>query len=136
MKIDFHVLEKSNQQQAWLYLCQLVENQYMAGERVYIHTQSKQDAERLDQLLWTFKDDSFIAHQLSPSEAPVQIGYDPSHAAKAHWLINLSNDIPNFLDGYSNAIEIVFADPSVQQLARERFKKYRELGHEISTYKL
>jgi DNA polymerase-3 subunit chi len=138
LKIQFYVLEKSNNQQAMLHACQLIEKHYQVNERVYIHTASQQEAERLDQLLWTFKEDSFVAHAISNTKqaAPVQIGFEADHAMAADVLMNLSHEIPAFFEQYQQITEIVFADATVQQLARERFKKYRELGYEITTHKL
>lgn len=137
MSITFHILEKSNNQQALLHACQLIEKHHQDGERIYIHAATKAQADQFDQLLWTFKDDSFIAHQVCPTDTtvPVQIGYDASHAVTADILINLSGTFPEFYANYKNTVEIVFADPTVQQLARERFKKYRDLGCELTTLK-
>jgi DNA polymerase-3 subunit chi len=135
-KIDFHILQTTSSQQAWLFTCQLIEKNYTAQQRIYIHTSSKEDAERFDALLWTYKDDSFIPHQLHDpnSLTPVQIGYSPNVPAYP-LLINLSKEPPPSYQSSQHLIEIVFSDPTVQQLARERYKQYRDQGYEITTHK-
>lgn len=139
MVVDFYVLnENSGQQQSLAFACQLIEKAYLQQQTVYVHTSSAEDAERIDNLLWTFKDDSFIPHALyqanDPSPPAVQIGHGEA-LVKANILVNLCNKIPAFYQQYPRIIEIVFNDPIVQQLARERYKQYREQQYEINTIK-
>lgn len=140
MKIDFHVLEETTNQRAWQYTCQLVEKSHAEQRKVFIYTNSAADAERMDKLLWTYRDDSFIPHdivtQLDDYPPPVQISHLPAPAAQQDILINLSENIPAFLGQFKQVIEIVFTDPLVQQLARERFKQYRDQGFELNTHKI
>jgi len=137
MKIDFHILEQANQQQALLYVCQQAEKAYAAEQTVYIHVCSAAEAKKLDALLWTFKDESFVAHELFPdsTEAPVLIGYGET-APKADILINLSDKISSFYPQFPQMLEIVFSEPTMQQLARERFRHYRDQQHELNTIKI
>jgi DNA polymerase-3 subunit chi len=51
--------------------CEIAEENYAQGRRVQIIVVDQEQAERLDDLLWTFKPDSFIPHGLwagSPDE--------------------------------------------------------------------
>jgi DNA polymerase-3 subunit chi len=138
MKIDFHILENANQQQAWLYTCKLIEQAYTDKQAVYIYTNNVQESEKLDKLLWTYSDNAFIPHLLADEKndvSPVQIGHGAPPSGTQNLLINLSAQVPAFYKEFDHAIEIVFSDPSVQQLARERYKKYRENGDELNTIK-
>lgn len=139
MKIDFYVLEDTSYQQALIKACQLIETAYGNGQTVYIHVPSQEEAARLDTFLWTFRDDSFIPHQLhdktDTNPPPVQIGHTDSPPI-ADILINLSKDAPTTYQKFPHLIEIVFSDPSVQQLARDRYRQYREQGCEITTHKI
>lgn len=140
MKIDFYILDNATAQKSLHFACGLIEKAYLNQDRVYIHTNSKEEAERLDLLLWTFKDDSFLPHNLyrhdDQSPPPIQIGYENAPKEHTHLLLNLSQQFPDFYPQFNQVIEIVFSDATVQQLARERFKQYREQGHEINTHKL
>jgi len=144
-KITFYVLEESNAQQAHFYACRLIERLHSQHPSVYIQAASKEAAERFDTLLWTYRDDSFLPHMVysltGENAAPILIGYPGLNyqASNETLLINLSNEfisIDSLMRNYQNAIEIVFSDPVVQQFARERFKQYRQQGHELNTYKI
>jgi DNA polymerase-3 subunit chi len=142
MKIDFYVLETTtNQLQALYFACQLIQK-FHEEHPIYVHMNTHADAERLDALLWTFKDDVFIPHQLydptQPHSSAVQIGFNtqiPTPHSQGI-LLNLCPDPPIFYTTFNHLIEIVFNDPLVQQLARERYKVYRQQNHELNTIKL
>lgn len=140
MRIDFYVLETVSGQKALLFACQLLEKAYAAQKQVYVHTNSREEAERLDALLWTYRDDSFVPHNLyvENEEFPplVQIGWNDNQRQEGLLLINLAKDIPSSHQQFKEMIEIVFADPVVQQLARTRYKQYRDQGFDINTIKL
>ena len=139
MKIDFYVLEQTDYQQALLLACNVVEDAHNNQQSVYIHASSLEEANKIDELLWSFRDDSFLPHNLYDAAdacpPPIQIGHDatPPHQAV---LVNLSKEVPKFYQQFQQVIEIVFSEPSVQQLARERYKHYRESGYDITTHKI
>lgn len=145
MKIDFYVLETSNAQQSLRFTCQLIEKLYTDEQKqIYVQFNSRADAERFDSLLWTYRDDSFLPHnfynQLDDEQSPITLGFIDNEIESpddhTDVLINLSREIPAFYDQFEHVIEIIFADPLIQQLGRERYKQYRELGHNINTIKL
>lgn len=139
MKIDFYILETASRQKSSIFACQLLEKLH-AEQRIpiFVHTQTRKDAEHFDALLWTYRDDSFLPHALhgTSDDAPIQIGFGEAPAKNQVVLLNLSKDIPSFYQQFDHVIEIVFTDPLVQQLARERYKQYREQGNDINTIKL
>jgi DNA polymerase-3 subunit chi len=138
MKIDFYILETTSQQQANLFACQLLEKYYAEQNLpILVHTNTKAEAERFDALLWTYRDDSFLPHQLQNAEsnAPIQIGFGQAPSSPPSLLLNFSSQIPTFYQQCKQIIEIVFTDSNVQQLARQRYKQYRDAGYEINTIK-
>ena len=139
MQIDFYVMEDANRMAALRELCLLLEAPYAQQQPIYIHTASAADADQIDKLLWTYRDDSFLAHQISgasDSAAPIEIGVAENTPRTTEILVNLSNQIPAFYQQFKRVIEIVFADPAVQQNARDRFRQYREHGCELNTHKM
>ncbi len=140
MNVDFYVMENAGRMQALRELCLLLEAPYNAKESIYIYTAETNDDEHLDKLLWTYRDDSFLAHQLVAENAdntsPILIGSETPAAAQNNVLVNLSGTLPVFYRQFKRIIELVFADPSVQQAARERFRQYREQGCDIQTHKM
>lgn len=137
-KADFYILEEASSQQALLFACRLLEKFYQEQKRAYVHMTSKIAAERLDDLLWTYEDNSFIPHSIYDltSSAPIQIGYENIAITPVEILLNLATELPIFYQQFNQIIEIVFKDSSMQQLARERYRLYRDQQYEIQTYKL
>lgn len=141
MKVDFFILNTQSAMKAWHFTCQLIEKEYLAEKSLYVQMCSEDDAARMDSLLWTFKDISFIPHViyqdsgLSQITAKVAIGFEKVLNKTYDVLINLSKEIPPFYKQFSYIIEIVFAEPEVQQFARERFRYYREQGLTLNTIK-
>lgn len=64
IRVDFYLLASDQPDARWLVACRLLEKAYAKGHKVYVLCNNKQDAELLDELLWTFKEDSFIPHNL------------------------------------------------------------------------
>lgn len=140
MKIDFHILNDGSGLKSLRYACKVVASSHQAGKKVFIQTNTQEEANQLNDLLWTYEDDSFIPHALfDPSDTtppPVQIGYSTSPPKPEGILLNLSSQIPGFYQSFEQLIEIVFSDPVMQQLARDRYKTYRDSGHELTTHKI
>lgn len=139
MKIDFYVLETTSHLQAQQFACRLLEKLMVEQRQIYVNMNTREEAERFDGLLWTFKEDSFLPHQLYVPEQQAQpgvihIGFGNSTPSPQHILLNLGDAAPSFYQAYEHLIEIVFTDPTMQQLARERYKQYRQ-HHHINTIK-
>lgn len=138
--IDFYILEEASNLKSQHFACRLLEDLHQHNEKIYIHTSTRDEAERLDTLLWTFKEDSFLPHNLydPADEFPpaIQIGCKDAPKDHQHILLNLDRSVPSFYTQFQRVIEIVFSDPNVQQLARDRFKYYRDNGCNITTHKI
>lgn len=136
-KIDFYILSEGSRLQL---ACLLIDKAYKNQHRVYIHTENQQDAHQLDELLWTFRDESFIPHNLygeGPEPAPpIQIGFNLTPEKHRDILINLSPTIPEFFQQFNRVLELVANDAHEQEIARDRFRQYRSQGFEIKTHKL
>lgn len=139
-KIDFYILSEGDAQTRWQLACRLIEKGYKNQHRIYIHTENKTDAHRLDELLWTYREDSFLPHNLygeGPEPTPpIQIGFDTTPDKQRDILINLSNQVPAFFEQFNRVMEIVPNDPAIQACSRENYRTYRTQGYEITTHKL
>ncbi len=140
--IDFNILENASVMQTWHYACHEIAKRYQANETLFIFTDNQDDAKRLDDLLWTFTEDSFIPHNIltadNAASSPIQIGFTDNTCDNDYFVtaINLSQEIPKNFSRYKNLVEIVFPEPAKQQLARERYKQYRDQGYSIQTNKM
>lgn len=142
-RVDFYVLERTDERSRYTLACKLAEKAYRLKNTVYIHTRSRADAERLDELLWTFRDGSFVPHALSGGNdetalalSPVMIGNETEGIESRDLLINLCDEIPAFADAFPRVAELVTADANCRQMSRKRFAEYRDNGHSLQTHKL
>lgn len=131
MVADFYVLPASGKNERLVFACRLAEKAFDQGRRVYIHAESEEQSMQLDNLLWTFRQGSFLPHALycaeNDNELPIHIGWQ-SESKAYDVLINLAPKVPVFFDRFERIAEIVDTDESVKQAARERFRFYREHG--------
>jgi DNA polymerase-3 subunit chi len=137
-RVDFYILAAHGPTSRLAFACRLSEKAYKMQTRVYAHASSDRQAEQLDQLLWTFRDGSFVPHERVRNEqelrAPVAIGTPEIYTGSGELLINLCDVVPTFSTGFSRIAEIVPADDDARAAGRKRFKQYRDLGLEPTTH--
>ena len=140
IRIDFYLIPEAREKARLHFVCRLIEKAYKLRHRIYIHVDNQSEAHALDELLWTYRDDSFLPHHLAgegPEPAPpIQIGFQTPPAKQRDILINLSQSIPDFYTQFTRILEFVTTDPVVQATAREHYKLYRAKGHTINTHQL
>ena len=137
-QVDFYVLDKFDEHSRYTLACKLAEKAWRLENTIHIHTMSQADAERLDELLWTFRDGSFVPHELvsSGNPAPVSIGYDSNTIESRDLLINLCDEIPAFADTFPRIAELVTSEENCRQKSRERYAVYRDQGHTLEMHKI
>lgn len=139
-RVDFYVLQGTDERARQVYACRLAEKAYRLDNTVYLHTTSREDAARMDELLWTFRDGSYVPHavvgEAESAMAPITIGFDSDHCEARDVLINLDDAIPSFAGNFPRVAELVTADEECRRKSRERFVEYRDGGHSIQTHKL
>jgi DNA polymerase-3 subunit chi len=140
IRVDFYLLASEQPDDLWLLACRLVEKAYHRGHRIFVLCKSQQDAESLDELLWTYKAESFIPHNLQGEgpepPPPVQIGFDKEPRGFNDILINLSGTVPAFCQRFKRVIELVSALESEKELSRGRYKEYRSKGYALHTHNI
>ena len=140
-RVDFYVLAQVDERARHMFACKLAEKAWRLDNTVYIHAGSRADAEQLDQLLWTFRDGSFVPHGLAgrndgTESSPIMIGSDDAGVDPRDLLINLCDEIPSFAGGFPRVAELVTSDENCRQASRKRYSLYREQGHELNTHNL
>ena len=148
-RIDFYILEQVAAENHLLFTCRLAEKIYTQGQRLYIHSTSEQQAAQLDDLLWRFRQGSFIPHGiyqtalaapgvLPPAalqeNLPIHIGSGATPEAGLDVLINLCHEVPAFFSQFSRLAEIVEPGEPGKQAARERFRFYRDRGYALESH--
>jgi DNA polymerase-3 subunit chi len=112
-------------------VCQLCASLYRQSLKVFVYCANQQDAELVDEVLWQFDAHSFVPHNLAgegPARgAPVEISWSAPRTQR-QVLINLTSTVPDFVHRFSQIIEFVPAAESDKDIARQKYKHYRQLG--------
>ncbi len=139
-RIDFYISPDSHAQARELLACRIIEKAWQQKSPVYVHTASSQQSEQLDQLLWTFRAQSFIPHSCSPGDnsqsCTILIGHTEPPEQQNEVLINLANDIPMFFSRFNRVVELVHEETETKQRGRERYKFYKDRGYALNTHNL
>ena len=138
-RVDFYVLQRHGPRERFVFACRLAEKAYRLDNTVHIHTGSRALAEQLDDLLWTFRDGSFVPHDLitggmPATSAPVTIGCDDAAVEPRDLLINLCDEIPACAATFPRVAELVTSDEECKRESRRRFARYRDSGHTLETH--
>ena len=140
MRVEFYVLSEDAPDARLRWACRLAEQAAEQGSRVYLQTAGQAQAQRLDDLLWTFKDGSFLPHEIfaggpaSHTRVMVLLGDTPPPPSHRQLVVNLTDGIPAELEQYERVAEIVDVDPERKRVARERYKEYRERGCSLESH--
>lgn len=142
-QVDFYILPTDLSEERLRLACRITEKALQQGQHVLINTESAADSARLDDLLWTFSQGSFIPHRLiAPATSakvaePVLIGCGIAPASQeTHVLINLAGTVPEFFGRYQRVAELVDGNEQRRMQGRERFRFYRDKGCELHTHQL
>lgn len=138
-RIDFYVLQDNPALARERLACRIAEKAYGLGHRVHIHTADAPAASRLDELLWTYRDGSFVPHEVEPADpapVPVTIGHAWEPREDCAVLINLAEAVPVFFSRFERVAEILDPDPVVRRHGRERYRFYRDRGYELNTHEV
>jgi DNA polymerase III subunit chi len=132
IRVDFYLPSGD----VWLLACRLLEKAYLRKHRIFVYCQSEKDAEKLDDLLWTFKAESFIPHAIQGElSSPIQIGFGLKEPKASYdILLNLALEIPVFYPGFERILEIVSSDEASKVVSRAHYKVYRAAGCVVNTH--
>jgi DNA polymerase-3 subunit chi len=139
-RVDFYLIQAGNEQQQLLTTCRLAEKAYQLGHHVFIYTDKPEQAQQLDELLWTFRPGSFLPHTVSDAADagahPVVIGNQHHDEAAHDVMINLAETVPDCFSRFERVAEVVRGSENERQAARQRFKFYRDRGYALETHEL
>jgi DNA polymerase-3 subunit chi len=111
-----------------------------SGQRSYMHCPDEQTLNALDDLLWTFNQGSFVAHERLNDvrdwndTAPVIIGTDEPPKELNAVMINLAQDVPLFFSRFERVAEII--DDAGREAGRQRYQFYKDRGYPLETHKI
>jgi DNA polymerase-3 subunit chi len=147
-RIDFH----SNVKDKLEYACRLTRKIWSAsseGEPVrnIVMVGEKADLKKLDELLWSFSKTDFLPHCFIDDEAaaetPIILTDDfasstfnsiPHADVLIHLGMKMPKDVAGLVERFPRIVELVTVNEAERLAGRERFKAYRELGHELHNF--
>jgi len=137
--IDFYILQDKAGTGREHLVCRLIEKVIKLKHQVYLHTDSAQHSAQLDDLLWTYKTDSFLPHALhqadEPSTTPIIIGHhEQAPDVETDVLINLSSQVPLFFSRFTRVAEVIDQQEDHANSGRERYRFYRDRGYPLKSH--
>ena len=142
-QVDFYVIEPDSDDARLRLACRIVDKATETDQNVFIYATSDVDARKLDELLWTFSQGSFIPHRIVQEGAdavpvePVIIGLNRAPLGE-RWdlMINLATDVPEFFSRYRRVAELVDGNAARRAQSRDRFRFYRDRGYTLNTHQV
>jgi DNA polymerase-3 subunit chi len=142
-RIDFYILDRPSSEARLLYACRLAEKAVLEAHEVLINTQSGTESARLDELLWTYSQGSFLPHRLQNDSGRadegehvlIGSGEEPVDG-RSDFLINLSLEVPDFFSRFRRVAEIVGGEEEMKTAGRDRFRYYRDRGYDLRTHQV
>ena len=142
-RADFYLIAKPRfREEPLLLVCELAKKALAAGQPMLVLARDAAQAERLDDLLWSFDPDAYVPHQIAgldleegggeDEEADVLIALPDADVPLRALVLNL-RDAP--VDGaFERVLEVVPADDSARGPLRERWTQYKARGFELKKY--
>ncbi|HEY5739342.1 MAG TPA: DNA polymerase III subunit chi [Gammaproteobacteria bacterium] len=130
-RIDFYELQP-NRHRLDQIVCQLCQKAYDHGQLTLVLTSDPEQSRHLDEKLWTYRDDSFLPHDIDEPDGlvtPVLINDRPEPRGHRQLLINLAAEVPDFFAQFDRVIELVTDDN--RQSARGHYSYYKERGYPL-----
>jgi DNA polymerase-3 subunit chi len=139
-QIDFYILQEGAKGDRFTLACRLAEKAWQRGHRIYLHTNSEQESQHLDRLLWTFRQGGFLPHgidrEADPEFNPILIGHDGTAQEEQDVLINLAVQVPAFFSRFNRVVEPIDRDSEIRRAGRERFRFYRDRGYPLNSHEI
>jgi len=134
--IDFYFNAEDKLQVA----CRLAGKAYLQRKRLLILAPGEDAAMRIDRLLWTWPQLSFVPHcmahdSLAP-QTPVLISADAANPTECEILLNLGTDCPPFFERCARLLEVIGQDDQDRANGRNRYRFYKERGYAIDSHDL
>ena len=137
-RADFYLIAKPRfREQPLLLVCELARKAVHSSQPLLVLAASVEQAEMLDDLLWSFDPDDYLPHQIAgldmdEEEADVLIVPPDIDAPMRPLVLNL-RDAPA-AGNFERVLEVVPADDSARGPLRERWKHYKDLGFEVNKH--
>jgi DNA polymerase-3 subunit chi len=140
-EVSFYLLPSLSPQERNQFACRLIEKAYRNKQFCYVYTDTEQQAQQLDNQLWTYRPGSFIPHQIFDSNPPdfeqtILIGTQQAPDKWQKIIVNLSSHYPNNLTQTERILEILDNSETIKQAGRIRYRQYQQAGFSLTTHNM
>lgn len=147
-QVDFYILNNTKVEQ---FACLLTEKAFKKGHKIHLLTIDENQTARMDKLLWTYNDQSFLPHiavnedsndpqheaqQTLQKETPIHISHDDQSALLSDVLINFRSETPSFYQQFNRVAELVSNDERQRQAARIQYREYQQRGCTVASHQI
>ncbi|MDF2444964.1 MAG: polymerase subunit chi [Moraxellaceae bacterium] len=140
MEITFYVLADLDPGKRLSTACRIIEKAFQQKHSIFVLAASRAEAEQLDEMLWTFRADSFVPHHLvgeGPTPPPpVRIGWAGIPPEANDLLVNLGAGFPPQPNRFRRIVEIVGGDEPMREAARQHWRQYKQQGYAVTSHNL
>lgn len=138
-RAEFYLIDKPRfREEPLLLVCELARRAVDARRPTLVLARSVEQAEALDDLLWSFDPDAFVPHQIAGDEddevTAVLIVPPGAVTADRPLVINLRDECA--VGDFEAVKEVVPADPAERDGARQRWREYQQRGLEVLKFDL
>lgn len=138
-QVDFYLLQQLASHDRLVFACRLAHKAFHQQQIVYLHTDSESQSQLLEQLLWTYRPDSFLPHELASDagdeqSASVIVGHSQPPAHCRQVMINLSSGVPDFFSRFDRLVEVVVKDADITAKSRVNYRFYQDRGYPLDTH--
>ncbi len=154
-RIDFYILSSTDTEARCNVVCKLIDKATTRGQRVFVHSDDTDLLQKLDECLWAYKPERFIAHELvtqsdittgtssdSTGNASLDEGlqtvtlscHEPTRTDAV--LINLASQVPVFFSRFERTLEVVDQEDENRLDGRTRYRFYQERGYPLQHHNL
>ena len=136
-RVDFYLIAKPRfRKEPLLLVCELARKAFASEQPTVILARSQDQAEEIDERLWSFSEDAFIPHQIAGDDddaiTAVLIVPPGIEVEDRPLAINLRDECA--FGKHVRILEVVAADPAERDGSRRRWKQYQSRGFELSKH--
>ncbi len=139
-RFDFYLSETPKTLNHWQVACRLLTKIHQQQQQAFVLCADQASAEYLDELLWTFQEDSFIPHNLvgeGPDMPPaIQLGWQRPPLHQRNILLVVATSLPDEYNDFNRVLIVISDEVEEREAARRLYRELRHQNLELAFHKL
>ena len=140
-EVDFYILSKDDIGSTMMFVCKLSEKAYKMKKSISILTPDHDFSEKLSELLWGFKKESFLPNIIKISKKKelsnsISVTHNEDFLDNSDVLINLSDQDMDNCQSANRLIEIIPNNEELKKRARKKYKEYKESNYDVRSHNI